>query len=105
MTSIRIGKRGGPLTRDAQQLFEHDRKQITKDRINRLEIGSEKRMRQMHATDIKLGRANKPGENFQYNADACIADGCLNRKTRRGQPVSVLCYNDKCKRKSLYKTA
>jgi hypothetical protein len=105
MSNIRMGKRPGHLGRDAQQAFEHDRKQVVKDRINRLEIGSEKRMRQMHATDIKLGRATKPGENFQYNADTCIADGCVNRKTKKGQPVSVLCYNNKCERKSLYKKA
>lgn len=103
MTHIRMGKRPGPLSRDAQQQFEHERKQITKDRINRLDIGMDKRLRQMHKTDIDLGRAPKPGENFQYYTDTCIADGCLNRKTPRGQPVSVKCYNKKCKRKSLFK--
>ena len=103
MTTIRTAKRGGPLSRDSQQEFEHERKQIVKDRFNCLTVGVDKRLRQMHAKDIATGRANKPGENFQYYPDTCIADGCINRKLRRGQPESTDCYNKRCKHKSLFK--
>jgi len=103
MTTIRTVKRGGPLSRDAQQLFDHQRKQITKKRRNRVGDETEATIRKMHAKDIATGRANKPGESFQYYPDTCIADGCINRKLRRGQPESTDCFNKRCKHKSLFK--
>lgn len=95
-----IQRESDHLSYSAQQRFNEKAAGIRKKRINRVAIGTKKRLEKMHARDIQTGRAS--AKIIEVGGWACLRESCINRMLH---PVKLgdSCMNDDCYHFSKYK--